>query len=184
VRVVILGPPASGKGTQAREVARLYTLTHLSTGALLRREVDEGTSTGRAVATTLARGDLVDDATVCRVLSRHLAASGDAWLLDGFPRTVGQARALDGDMSDGPVDAVLALRVPEDEVARRVRGRAHREGRPDDSAETLRRRLAVYEEETRPLLDYYAERGVLHEVDGGPPPREVTRALVAALDGG
>jgi adenylate kinase len=183
VRVVILGPPASGKGTQAREVARRFGLTHLSTGALLRREVEEDTPTGRAVADTLARGDLVDDTTVCRVVARHLAEADGAWLLDGFPRTVPQAEALD-DLADRPLDAVLALTVPEDELARRVRGRARREGRPDDSEDALRRRLAVYAEETRPLLEYYAAAGVLHEVDGSPPPDEVTPALVAALDGG
>ncbi|MGH8867761.1 MAG: adenylate kinase [Actinomycetes bacterium] len=181
MRLVILGPPASGKGTQAMRVARRTGLPHLSTGAMLRDEVERGSETGRAVEATLARGDLVDDDTVYAVLARLLDEAPDGWVLDGFPRTVGQAGSLDA-RPDGSVDAVIALDVSQPELARRVRGRARREGRDDDSDETLGRRLAVYEENTRPLLAHYGQLGVLKRVDGSRSPDRVTQSILRALD--
>lgn len=182
MRVVMLGPPASGKGTQARKLAARYGVPHLSTGALLRAEVEAGSPIGRAVEATLSRGELVDDDTVIALLARHVGDASNGWVLDGFPRTVSQARALDAAV-EGTLSAVVALEVSEQDLVRRVRGRARREGRDDDSADTLRRRLAIYERETRPLLDHYAAQGLLHRVDGGRPPGAVTRAISDVLAG-
>lgn len=180
MRLVMLGPPASGKGTQASRIADLYRVPHLSTGALLREEVRRSTDLGRHVGATLARGELVDDDTVVPVVRRELARARSGWVLDGFPRTLAQAQALDHDRGLPP-DLVVYLEVTEDVLAVRVRGRARKERRADDSAETLRRRLAVFEERTAPLLDYYKGRGLLTRVDGTLPMDEVTDAIALVV---
>lgn len=182
-RLVLLGPPNSGKGTQARALADHLGVPAISTGEMLRGEVAAGTPLGRRVEEILSSGKLVDDETMAQVVRERLArpdAAGGC-LLDGFPRTPAQAEALDRILAErgDSLDAVIALEVPEQVLAERARGR----GRDDDRGEVMRERLQVYRRETAPLIDHYRERGLLHEVDGDRPVAEVTAAIVAVLEG-
>jgi len=156
-RLLFLGPPGAGKGTQAMRLARAIGVPHISTGAMLRQAVAEGTDLGQRAEAIMAAGNLVPDdlmiAMVAERLGRDDAACG--YLLDGFPRNVHQAAALDGTIGDGVLEAVVLLEVAEDELVERLLIRARQEGRADDNEETIRRRLQVYYEETEPLVAYY-----------------------------
>ena len=156
-RLLFLGPPGAGKGTQAAMLARALGILHLSTGEMLRRAVAEGTGLGRQAEAIMAAGDLVPDELVVAMVRERLAEPDAAcgYLLDGFPRTMGQAEAL-GDA----VELAVLLEVGEDELVARLLGRAAELGRSDDNEETIRRRLRVYHEETAPLVGYYPSKGV------------------------
>ena len=160
-RILFLGPPGAGKGTQAALLADSLGVPHVSSGVMLREAVAGETELGRKAESIMAAGDLVpDDLVVAMVeerLSRDDAASG--YILDGFPRNIVQARALEAAMGDGAIDAMLLFEVNEDEVVERLLGRAD-EGRADDAEATIRRRFEVYREETEPLIDAYADRVV------------------------
>jgi adenylate kinase len=176
--IVLLGPPGSGKGTQAEQLA----FTALSTGELLRAARAEGTELGRQAEQYMDRGDLVPDDVIVALIEEELdGLDAEPVLFDGFPRTVGQADALQQalDRRGRALDAVVLIDVPDDEVARRISGR----GRDDDNPETVRERLHVYHDETEPLVRYYEERGLLRRVDGARGPDEVHDAIRAALDG-
>lgn len=180
-RLVLIGPPGSGKGTQAQILAERLGVPAISTGEMLRAAVAEGNELGRRVADLLAAGVLVDDATMAEVvrerLSRPDAARG--FLLDGYPRTEGQAAALEEILAGRgeEVDAALLISVPEDEVIQRMAGR----GRADDDAAVALSRLEVYREATAPLVGYYRRKGLLREVDGHQPIERVTSDILAAL---
>lgn len=183
MRVVVVGPPASGKGTQAVRVAEHYRVPHLSTGVLLRAEVARGTDVGRAVATSMARGELVPDTVVIRSLRPHLVRARTGWVLDGFPRTRAQAEALDRHSDTvGGVDVVLSLDADTDELLRRMRRRAGEEGRADDTPEALNRRLVDFHTNAGAVISYYTGRGLLISIDASPPAEEVTRTILTALD--
>ena len=160
-RILFLGPPGAGKGTQAALLADGLGVPHVSSGVMLREAVAEETELGRKADSIMAAGDLVpDDLVVAMVeerLSRDDAVSG--YILDGFPRNIVQARALEAAMGDGAIDAMLLFEVNDDELVERLLGRAD-EGRADDAEATIRRRFEVYREETEPLIDAYADRVV------------------------
>lgn len=211
-RVILLGPPGAGKGTQAQAVASTLDVPHISTGDIFRRNVNNGTSLGRQAKAFMDRGELVpDELTVTMVRAR--LADGDAtagFLLDGFPRNIDQARFLEQALDEAAarIDVVVDLRVAEDDIVRRLAGRRtcqqcggswhvefHRprvagtcdlcagtlHQRDDDRDESVRRRLALYAEETLPLTAFYRERGVLVPVDASGPVDDVRHRIIAAL---
>jgi adenylate kinase len=179
--IALLGPPGSGKGTQA---ARLQAagFAPLSTGDLLREARAAGTAVGRKAAEAMDRGELVPDDLIVDVLRDALADhAGDPVLLDGFPRTVKQADELDAvlDEQDRELTAVVLVDVPDDTVVERISGRG--QGREDDKPATVRERLRVYHEQTEPLVSYYGDRGLLKRVDGAQGPDAVAADVRAAL---
>ena len=185
----MVAPPGAGKGTQAKRLAAHYGLEHLASGDLLRHEMEIGSDIGKAAAEYIQRGDLVPDELVLRlVLDRAFTAAreGGGYVLDGFPRNRGQAEeayAMTGRHKDLRLDAVIHLEVARDELRRRMLARASADGRTDDRASVIDHRLEVYDRQTEPLLAYYRDRGLLVSVDGERPVDEVTRLLIAALDG-
>ena len=191
MRVLLLGPPGAGKGTQADRIAARFQLVHLATGDLLRANVADGTSLGEVAQAYLDSGELVPDEVVVAMMLERLTQPDckRGFLLDGFPRSVTQARALDEHLAGlgAPLDAAINLEVAEEELLHRLAGR----GRADDNAQTIRNRLQVFAASTRPLLDYYEERGLLFSVVAVGTvdevserilhaPRDVTRRVSAA----
>jgi len=184
MRVIMLGPPGAGKGTQGDRIASRYGVPHISSGELFRDEVARQTETGKTLQRYLDAGDLVpDDLVLSLIMDRVLAAEAEGgYVLDGFPRTLPQAEAAakvarEANMS---AHAVLYLEVPPAVLAARLADRG--EGRADDSAQVARHRLEVFTEHTRPLLDYYTRRGIIVRIDASPPVDEVSEAIFAALD--
>lgn len=178
-RVVLLGPPGAGKGTQGQVLCQHLGVPAISTGDMLREAVAEGTPLGNKVQGIMASGLLVDDATMADVVRERLAKPDAArgYLLDGYPRTLPQAETLAGILRDAAqeLDAVLLVDVPEDELVRRALLR----GRVDDTEEVIRERLRVYREKTAPLIGYYRERGLLREIDGNHPIEDVTAGMLS-----
>ena len=164
MRVLLLGPPGAGKGTQADRIAARFQLVHLATGDLLRANVADGTPLGEVAQAYLDSGELVPDEVVVAMMLERLTQPDckRGFLLDGFPRSVTQARALDEHLAGlgAPLDAAINLEVAEEELLHRLAGR----GRADDNARTIRNRLQVFAASTCPLLDYYEERGLLFSV--------------------
>lgn len=183
-RLLFLGPPGAGKGTQAERLARTLGVPHVSTGEMLRRAVAAGTELGKQAEAIMQAGDLVPDDLVVAMVGERLS-DDDAvcgYLLDGFPRNVAQAQALDDALGEGALELIILLEAPDDELVARLLGRAELEGRSDDNEETIRNRLAVYNSETAPLVEYYPEHGVeLARVDGEGTIDEVFARLVNAL---
>lgn len=187
MKLLLIGPPGSGKGTQGERLAARLGIEHIAAGDLLRAEVAAQTALGRQVSGLMDRGELVPDSVVLGlVLPKVLAAAEDGgYLLDGFPRSVAQAveaRKLADQVGAGP-DAVVYLDVPRGELMRRILARAEVEGRADDNEETVANRLHVFDEATRPLVDYYRERGLLHVIDAAQDEDPVTAAILAAIEG-
>lgn len=185
MRLLLIGAPGSGKGTQGARIAALYGATHLSTGDLLRREVAAGTAIGRQVRDLLAAGELVPDEIVLRLLLpvAVAAADGAGYVLDGFPRTLDQAVALDAELEDAgcALRRVVQLDAPRRHLIARMLRRGADEGRSDDTVEVIRRRLDVYDTATAPVIDHYRAAGLLRLVDGVGTPAAVTRDVLAAL---
>ncbi|MCU1463782.1 MAG: adenylate kinase [Acidimicrobiales bacterium] len=187
MRIVLLGAPGSGKGTQGEALARHFGVPHVSSGELFRDHIARGTDLGRLVAGYVRRGDLVPDDLVVSIVGDAVmrAAKDGGYVLDGFPRTLPQAeRAFELARPAGlTADAAVYLAVPDDVARERLLARGG-EGRVDDAdRDVIERRLQVFHEETEPLLDFYRDRGILTTVDATPPPDEVTKAMLAAVSG-
>jgi len=166
---ILLGPPGAGKGTQAKMLAEHLGAEHVSTGDLLRQAVADGTELGRKAKSFMEAGDLVPDELILGMVREKLGAgSRGGWILDGYPRNRAQAESLGAMLGeiDQSIACVVDLEVPEDELVRRIAGRAADEGRTDDTEETVRNRLRVYRDQTQPLIDYYGGQGLLKAVDG------------------
>jgi adenylate kinase len=185
MNVLLIGPPGSGKGTQGERLAARLGLEHLAAGDLLRSEVEAQTPLGNRVAEMMQKGDLVPDSVILGLLMPRVldAAEGNGYLLDGFPRSVEQAteaRKL-AELADAGPDAVIYLDAPRDELVRRILARADKEGRDDDNPETVANRLRVFDEATRPLIEHYRERGLLHVVNADQDEDDVTQQILSAL---
>ena len=209
LNLILLGPPGSGKGTQGERLQEDFRLPYYATGDILRAAVKEGTEVGKQAKEYMDRGDLVPDQVIIGVIAERLQdeEASDGFILDGFPRTVPQAEALDAKMKElrREITAVLLIDVPEEEILRRLGGRRTCEKNPghiyhvefdppkeegvcdidgaklivrdDDKPEVIKNRLAQYREKTEPLIDYYDERGILNRVDGRQSPDEVEERI-------
>ncbi len=212
MRLVMLGPPGSGKGTQSAALQERYSVPQISTGDMFREAVTEGTELGKKAKEYIEAGELVPDELAIGIVEERLRKEDGAhgFLLDGFPRTTVQAKMLDKMLLglEAELDGVILIRVPEEELIARLSGRRICEAcgavfhvankppaakgvcdicggqliqRPDDSEETVRERLRVYEENTKPLIEYYEKRGILAEVDGIGPVKQVFDRISRAL---
>ena len=169
MQIIIFGPPGAGKGTQANYIAERYKIPHISTGDLLRGAVKNETEVGLLAKSYMDKGELVPDSVVIEIIKQKLAnLENNKFMLDGFPRTVAQAEALDEMLKEISLklDAVIFLDVDDEEVISRILKRQEIEGRQDDTAEVVRNRLNVYGQRTSPLTNYYESKGVLKRVDG------------------
>ena len=210
MRLVLLGPPGAGKGTQAKRLSERYGLAHISTGDILRWNVQRGTDLGRAARRYMDAGELVPDQVVVRIVMAALEGVPDGFMLDGFPRTLAQAEALDRELAavGRPLSAAVLFEVDEGTAVRRIAGRRTCAAcqaphnvelqpprvpgacdacggplvqRPDDEEETVRRRLKVYQESTAPVVQYYSDRGLLRAVDADGTEDEVAERTALAL---
>jgi adenylate kinase len=207
MRLLFIGPPGAGKGTQAERICRRYGIVHISTGDMFREAIAAGTPLGRKADEYIRRGDLVPDEVVTGMVVQRLAQGDCAagWLLDGYPRTPAQAASLDRALADAgqAIDKVLLLEVPDEVLVERITGRrvdpqtgqvyhvkhhpppADVAGRvvqrPDDTETTFGARLKKYHAETRSVLPLYESRGLLSRIDGNAPPELVTAAIFTAL---
>jgi adenylate kinase len=185
MRLILFGPPGAGKGTQAAAISEKLSVPHIATGDILRENVRNETELGVRAKQYMDQGDLVPDKVVIAMVEERIkrddAANG--FLLDGYPRTVAQAEALDDTLAaDGKaIDAVVRLLVDDDELVSRLLRRAQEQGRSDDTREVIENRLAVYRNETEPLVDLYRERGLLREVEGTGPVAEVRQRILDAV---
>jgi adenylate kinase len=184
-RIVLLGAPGAGKGTQAARLATSHAIPHISTGDMLRAAVAAKTPIGLEAKAVMDAGQLVDDGIVIAIARERLQEDDckGGFILDGFPRTGAQAEALDamlGELGMAP-DVCIAMTVDIEEVVQRLLKRAEIDARADDNGETIRERMKVYEEQTAPLLDYYRERGLLVEVSGMGSVEEVAARIEGAL---
>jgi adenylate kinase len=186
MRVVLLGPPAAGKGTQANRITDRFGGVHIDTGDILRSNAERGTELGRRAQDYMERGELVPDEVVIDMVLERVGEADCAagFVLDGFPRTVPQAEALDRRLGelDRPLEATVGLEVEEAELRRRLAERAREQDRADDEdEEAIRQRLELFTSETGALLDYYQEQGLLLRVDAVGGIDEVTRRIAEAL---
>lgn len=186
MRLIIMGPPGAGKGTQAAFIAEKYGIPAISTGDIFRANVSAGTPLGVEAKRYMDAGEYVPD-EVTNSMVRDRIGQDDArggFLLDGYPRTVAQVAELDGMLTDAgqALDAAVVLTVDREVIVERLLHRATVEGRADDTEEVIRRRQEVYEEQTAPLIDVYRERGLLVEVDGIGEVDEVTQRVLAAIE--
>lgn len=170
MRLLLLGAPGSGKGTQAARLKAHLQVPHISTGDLLRAEVAAGSALGQAAREVMARGELVSDDILLGMLEQRLSRPdvANGFILDGYPRNLAQADALDALLRriGQPMDAAVQLEVEPELLVDRIAGRAQAEGRADDTPESVRKRLQVYAEQTAPVINYYREHGQLQVVDG------------------
>jgi len=184
-RLLIIGPQGSGKGTQGVRVAEALGIPAVSTGDVFRANVKEGTELGLKVKAIIDAGDLVPDELTGEIVRDRLAQpdAAQGFLLDGYPRNLGQVGDLDAflDARGEPLTAVIELVVPREESIQRLSLRAAEQGRSDDNAESIAKRLAIYESETAPILDVYRERGIVDQVDGVGSLDEVYERITAAL---
>lgn len=185
MRLVLLGAPGSGKGTQAARLKEHLQVPHISTGDLLRAEVAAGSKLGVEAREIMARGELVSDAILLGMLEDRFSRADTAtgFILDGYPRNLAQAGALDGLLQriGQPMDYAVQLDVPNELLVERIAGRAKAEGRADDSPESVRTRLRVYDEQTAPVIEFYRAHGQLTVVDGVGGLDEVFTRIVEAI---
>ena len=185
MRMIFMGPPGAGKGTQAKHVATQFGIPAISTGDIFRANVSEGTELGKKAQEFMDAGEYVPD-EVTNLMVRNRIDERDAepgFLLDGYPRTLAQVEELDGMIrhTGHSLDAVVVLTVDAEELVQRLLHRAETDGRSDDTEDVIRRRQEVYTEQTEPLIEVYRERGLLIEVDGMGEVEDVTQRIFAAL---
>lgn len=180
-RLIFLGPPGAGKGTQAQELAKTHAIPHISTGDILRVAVSQKTDLGLKAGAYMDAGDLVPDSLIMDMVRDRLIQTDtiSGWLLDGFPRTVAQAMFLDQLLQDisQSCDSVINFDVPDEMLVQRLLGR----GRKDDNEDVIRNRLGVYRKQTAPLIDFYQERHMLVTIDGSQSIEEVAAELASAI---
>lgn len=186
IRLLLIGPPGAGKGTQAAQLAQHFEIPAISTGDIFRENVRNETPLGLEAKAFMDRGEYVPD-TLTNALVRDRLNQQDAiagFLLDGFPRTIDQVTELDQILDEigKKLDVVVQLTADGDELLRRLSGRAIEQGRSDDTPEVIRRRLNVYDEQTAPLIDVYASRGLVAKIDGLGEISDVTSRIIEALD--
>jgi adenylate kinase len=186
MRLLIMGPPGAGKGTQAQRIAQRYSIPAISTGDIFRANVSAGTPLGKEAQRYMDAGEYVPD-EVTNLMVRDRIDQPDAeagFLLDGYPRTLAQVEELDGmiKFTGHRLDAVVVLTVDPDEIVQRLLQRAEVEGRADDTEEVIRRRQELYTEQTAPLIEVYRERGLLIEIDGMGEIDEVTARILGTLE--
>lgn len=186
MNIILFGPPGVGKGTQAERIRDHYNLHHISTGDILRAAVKDGTKLGLEAKKFMDAGELVPDSVIIGLVREVLVAdqkAGKGFLLDGFPRTVAQAEALDGLFGELNISSVriVVLDAPEDELVTRLVKRGQESGRSDDTAETIRHRLVVYHQQTKPVQDYYAKSRALDMVNGLGEIEEITERIKKKL---
>ena len=186
MRLILMGPPGAGKGTQAKFVADHFGIPAISTGDIFRANVSEGTPLGLEAKRFMDAGEYVPD-KVTNLMVRNRIDESDAqpgFLLDGYPRTLAQVEELDGmiEFTGHRLDAAVVLTVDDEEIVQRLLQRAQVEGRADDTEEVIRRRQELYAQETEPLIDVYRKRGILLEVDGMGDVEDVTQRIFDALD--
>jgi len=188
MRIVLLGAPGSGKGTQATLLVERLGLPHISTGVLLRDAIKRGTKLGLAVREITEKGELVPDDVMSDLVRERLGRDDVAggFILDGYPRTLEQAEVLDAILEDlgRPVEVAILIDVDTDQIIKRIELRAQEEGRSDDTVEVLRNRMRVYQEKTAPVADYYASRGLLTQVMGTGSREEVLERILSVLQVG
>jgi adenylate kinase len=181
--VILLGPPGCGKGTQSKQLIELLSITHLSTGDMLRAAKSQQSPLGQRVAECIDQGKLVSDELIMEIVGERVAQADcqQGCLFDGVPRTIAQAEALDQLLKErgAEIAHVFELVVDQEELMRRMLKRAELEGRADDTEETIRHRMQVYASETRPLVDYYEQRGKLRKIEGVGTPEEVFERIAA-----
>jgi adenylate kinase len=186
LNIIIFGPPGSGKGTQSAKIVEKYNLVHLSTGDLMREEIAKDSTLGREVKKFIDKGMLVPDEIIMRELydkaSEHLDSPG--LIFDGFPRTIVQAEMLDQMLNKHgiPIDVVLSVDVNEEELFKRLMGRAEDSGRSDDTADIIWQRIEVYKEQTFPLIDFYKKQGKIVSINGMSPVDKVFGKITKAVD--
>lgn len=185
MNILLLGAPGSGKGTQGVRIAEELGVRHIAAGDLLRAELKSGSALGKQMSDLMSRGELVPDVSVFVLVLPEVvrAAAAGGYVLDGFPRSIGQVeltRDLAADAGAAP-DAVICLDVPEDELVRRILARAETEGRVDDTAEVIANRLRIYNEITEPLIAHYTERGLLRRINAVGTTEEVTALVLQEL---
>lgn len=189
MRLILLGPPGAGKGTQAAILMEKYAIPQLSTGDMLRAAIKAATPMGLAAREIMDRGDLVSDEIVNGIVAERLDGEdcANGFILDGYPRTIAQAESLGQMLADKDMglDAVVEIQVDAEELVARIVNRARETGgeRADDNEEVLRNRLQVYLDQTAPLIDYYRRAGLLRSVDGMADIDTVAAAIAAALEG-
>lgn len=181
MRLVLVGPPGAGKGTQAEFISAHFSIPHISTGDIFRANLSAGTPLGLEAKGYMDKGDLVPDSLTTAMVKDRLQQGdvANGFLLDGFPRTTGQAEALDGILREinTPLEVVLEMQADEDEIVGRLLAR----GRSDDSEEVIRHRLKVYAEQTAPIISYYKNSGILRTINGLGSVAEVTERAISAL---
>lgn len=179
MKLLFVGPPGAGKGTQADRIADRLGIPHISTGDMFRHHVSTGSELGRQVDEIMKRGDYVPDEITVSMLEGRLAMddAADGYILDGFPRTAAQVEALDGIIGEDGLDHVVVFEVGEDALVERLLSR----GRADDTEETIRTRFQVYLDQTAPLIETYEERGLILRVEGIGPLDEVTERILDLL---
>jgi adenylate kinase len=186
MRLIIMGPPGAGKGTQAKYVAEHFGIPAISTGDIFRANVSKGTPLGKKAKEYMDAGDYVPD-EITNLMVRDRIDEPDAapgFLLDGYPRTLAQVEELDGMIrfTGHQLDAAVVLTVDQEEIVQRLLQRAQVENRADDTEEVIRRRQQVYAEQTEPLIEVYRKRGLVHEIDGMGEVDDVTKRIFDALD--
>ena len=184
---VLFGPPGAGKGTQATAMVEKYNLHHISTGALLRKEIAAGSELGKLAKSLIEKGNLVPDEVVEGMIENEFktVTGVDGFLLDGFPRTLPQAEALDNILSkvSNEVTATISIMIPDGLIMERIKGRALKEGRADDASEDIiNNRIETYHNQTEPLINYYQKTGKYNEIDGVGTVEEVQDRIFSVMD--